>query len=112
MPGIKGTDAMRVFDHLTILALIVLIIWSVANLVATAQAMVSRFQDIGAEFTQTSRKFCIWTGAVTGFYLWTIPDFERRLSRRKLMSLRRCGDQLQGSVRWRSRLEQEQKMRP
>ena len=56
MPGIKGTDAMRVFDHLTILALIVLITWSIANPVATAQAMVSRFQDIGAEFTQTSRK--------------------------------------------------------
>ena len=35
-------DAMRVFDHLTILALIVLITWSVTNLVAAAQAMVSR----------------------------------------------------------------------
>ena len=42
MPGIEGTDAMRLFDHLTILALIVLITWSVANLVATAQAIVSR----------------------------------------------------------------------
>jgi hypothetical protein len=40
--GIEGTDAMRVFDHLTILALLVLITWSVANLVATAKAMVSR----------------------------------------------------------------------
>jgi len=28
------------------------------------------------------------------------------------MLLRRCGDQLQGSVRWRSRLEQEWKIRP
>ena len=47
MPGIEGTDAMRVFDHLTILALIVLITWSVASLVATAQPW---FQNIGAEF--------------------------------------------------------------
>ena len=54
--GIEGTDAIRVFDYLTILALIVLITWSIANPVATAQAMVSRFQDIGAEFTQISRK--------------------------------------------------------
>ena len=35
---------MRMFDHLTILALIVLITWSAANLVATAQAMVSRYR--------------------------------------------------------------------
>ena len=37
-------SAMRVFDHLTILALIVLITWSVANLVATAQTVVSRYR--------------------------------------------------------------------
>jgi hypothetical protein len=49
--GIEGTDAMRVFDHLTILALIVLITWSVANLVATAKAMVSRHRR-GAQISR------------------------------------------------------------
>jgi hypothetical protein len=44
MPGIKGTDAMRVFDHLAIIALVVLITWSVVSLVATAQDMVSRWR--------------------------------------------------------------------
>jgi len=37
---------MRNLEHLAIVALIVLISWAVANLVATAQAVVSRYRRV------------------------------------------------------------------